>query len=157
MPQFRHFTFDIFSHLEHITKFTLSADPHLAVVCFPDTLWLCMYMTAIERESVGREESVRQTSFYHWGVEGSVNCSISAGESITHLEVRRWERWGSVGALLWIIMDYGWKREPWLADSCDVRSRIPLHVLKDSLGCTDWVDESDCEPLWIGTTGMTGT
>lgn len=54
---------------------------------------------------------------------------------------------GSMGALLWIIMDYGWKCEPWLADLCDVRGWTPLHVLKDGPGYTGCVDESDREPL----------
>lgn len=145
-------TRQICSHLEHAARFTLSTDPQLAVACSSNTLWLCMCMRATERESVGSAESVRQTSFYHWGVERSVNCGISTGESITHLEVRWWERqvqWEHFFGLLWIMSE-------------KVNSARQIHAMSEAgllymclrtvLGVRAlWMSH------WAGTSGMTST
>lgn len=143
-------TRQICSHLEHTAWFTLSADPQLAVARSSDTLWLCMCMRATERESVGGE-SVRQTSFYHWGVERSVNCSVSSGESIRHLEVWRWERrvqWEHFFGSLWIIAE-------------KMNSAWQIHVMSEAGLCVCFGTVLGVRAVWmshwVGTSGVTST
>lgn len=150
----------VFHHYVHdnmLNLLSFGANCQVYSVSWPSTgcsplLWhtLTMYLRECNgTRGCGERKRARDcSSFYRRGAERSLNCGISTGESITHLEARWWAR-----RVRWehSLMDHCglWLKKMWTLAGRFMWCKTPLHVLKDIPGCTVCVDESDCVArLW---------